>query len=230
MCTVKTNPRALLSRRRFLGGALALSAAGLVAGGRPQRARAAAMPRAASFDVIRFGQTIGRHQVSFEGTPDALKAISKIDIEVVIAGVRIFDYHHQGTETYRGPRLVAYASETFDNDSTFKVEGKATDDGFAVIGRKVELVAPADILVGTFWNPAIVTRDRILDPKRGRLYDMRVTGKENLVLPILGAPTPVTRYDIIGKLSGAVFYDEGGDWVGARLTARGSDVQFRLRG
>lgn len=229
MTTVDKTSRVLLTRRRFVAGALGLTAAGLV-GRWPRRAWAeAAMPRAASFDVVRFGQTIGRHSVSFAGTPEALSATTRIDVEVIIAGVRIFDYHHQGTETYQGPRLVAYASETIDNDSTFTVEGKAVAEGFAVVGRKLALTAPADILVGTFWNPAIVTRDQLLDPKRGRLHGMRVVGKESLKLPVRGTPTPVTRYDILGKLSGAVFYDEAGDWVAARLKARGSDVQFRLR-
>lgn len=194
------------------------------------RSLAAVDLKAIHFDVIRNNEVIGRHDVIFTSVGnDGFNVETTIDIEVRILGVRVFIYQHKGTEQWRAGRLFAFDSRTIDNDSKFFVVGRARDDGFHITNRKGEVMAPADIMVGSYWRPEIALEKRLIDPQRGRIKDQRLITQDQLDVRIGGVERPTERYSVTGVVEGWVAYDAKERWVAATLRKAGSDILYRLR-
>lgn len=182
------------------------------------------------FDVLGLGQTIGRHEVRIEGSASGFVVRSDVDIDVSPLGITLFSYRHSGTETWKNDRLVAFESESRGDDRTDSVVGRAVEGGFEVKGRKGTIVAPADIMVGSYWTSRMMSRAVLLDPQKGVLEDQVVHGRERRPWEVRGHSRPVTVYNISSILDGEIAYDGSGRWVGARFKKKSAQIEYRLLG
>ncbi|MBL8658879.1 MAG: hypothetical protein JNM75_03895 [Rhodospirillales bacterium] len=223
-------PSLILNRRTFgrlAGGGVALA---LNPAWAAQPSLLASVPqRRLVFDVYGLDRTIGSHEVTIDGSPDAFVVRSEVDIEVRVLGLSLYTYRHSGVETWRRDRLSAFASTTVSDERSEKVSGRATKDGFEVKGRQGVVVAPAGIMVGSFWTQRIMAQTVVLDPQKGTLEKQVVHSRERTTWPVDGKPRPVTRYQISSVLDGDIAYDDGGRWVGARFRKKNTDIEYRLR-
>jgi Family of unknown function (DUF6134) len=227
---MKLAPSSQVSRRAF--GRLALGALIVTA----RRAYAADGPlfstvpeRRLSFDVIGLGQVIGSHEVRVEGTSSAFVVRSDVDIDVSPLGIPLFTYRHSGTETWKNDRLVAFESESQGDERADSVVGRAIDGGFEVKGRKGTIVAPADIMVGSYWTSRMMSRPVLLDPQKGVIEKQIIHSRDRTAWEVRGHPRPVTLYRISSILNGEVAYDDSGRWVGARFKKKSAQIEYRLR-
>lgn len=220
------------TRRSILGvGLIACSA--LVMGHRSAYAAFAVPsvpPFPIRFDVLRAGDVIGSHRVDFDATQHGLAVRTQIDIEVRVLGVKAFEFRHDSTELWADGRLQKFDSETLDDDSRFFVNGFATTEGFHVTNKKGSELAPADIMVGSYWTPEIARQTLLMDAQRGTLRQQRLVGRETVALVIGSSPVEATRYTLAGLTNGWVAYDRYGRWLSAELKKKGSDILYRLRG
>jgi len=225
-----TGPQ-LISRRRLLG--LASAALLVGAGATENRAAVAALRRTSSqplrFDILMGDDVIGTHQVEFDGFGDDLLVETRIEIEVKFLFLTLFEYSHRSAETWKADRLEAFASNTNDNGRLDSVIGQARDDGFEVRGRKGTILAPADIMVGSFWNPEVISHDLLIDPQKGTLKEQVILDRERTTLSIGGKPRPVTRYRLSSVLDGEVYYDDRGQWGGGTFEKKGANIRYRLQ-
>jgi hypothetical protein len=219
------------SRRAVLVGLTGLTATICLLQQRGARADFAAprLPPPIHFDIVRAGNVIGTHDVEFSAGEDGLSVRTRIDAEVRVLGVNAFDFHHTGTEIWSGGRLQKFDSETLDEDSQFFVHGRASQDGFQINSRKGTSMAPADIMVASYWRPEIVFRTLLIDPQRGRLKQQRLVGTDRVTIPIAAAAIEATRYTVAGVNDGWVAYDERGRWLAAEMHKHGADILYRLR-
>ena len=230
---------AALSRRQALrglaGGVLAtgtllLPAAacgGATAAPVPSRLPAS-LPPAVRFDVLRGNDPIGSHQVDFQGSINDFSVRTRIDIAVRLLGVTVFVFRHDSTEHWREGRLHTFESKTTDDDSEFFVSGHATVDGFSVTHRKGTELAPADIMVASYWTPSIARQTQLIDPQRGRVKPQQLLGTDTLKVPVAGKPVETSRYEVTGVTEGWVAYDASGRWLAAMVRKKGTDIVYRL--
>jgi len=225
-----TGPR-LFSRRRLMGSASAVLLVG--AGGTGSQAAPNTLRGTSSqplrFDILMDDDVIGFHQVEFDGFGDELLVETRIEIEVKLLFLTLFEYSHRGAETWKADRLEAFASTTNDDGRLDSVIGRARENGFEVQGRKGTTLAPADVMVGSFWNPEILSRDLLIDPQKGTLKEQVVHDRERTTLSIGGAQRPVTRYRLSSILEGEVYYDDRGQWVGGNFEKKGTNIRYRLQ-
>jgi len=227
-----------LSRRqalRGLAGGILATGTLLLPGGRGAATAApgpsrlpAALPPAVRFDVLRGNDTIGSHQVDFQGNINDFSVRTRIDIAVRLLGVTVFVFRHDSTEQWRNGRLQTFESKTTDDDSEFFVSGRATADGFSISHRKGSELAPADIMVASYWTPSIAQQTQLIDPQRGRLKPQQLLGTDSLQVPVAGKPVQTTRYRVTGVTEGWVAYDAGGRWLAAVVRKKGTDIVYRL--
>jgi len=228
--TGKTDPYAEIkpTRRRLLAGVVA--GVVLAAGKRTAVGGEAVSPRrAVRFDVLRGGELIGYHLVEFADAGDGLAVRTDIEIEVRILGIRAFVFRHQSVERWTMDRLQSFDSETVDNDSQFFVRGRAVGDRFQITHRKGKEVAPADIMVASYWRPAIARQTRLIDPQRGRVKDQQLLRRDRIVVPVGDRDLPADQYRLNGVVDGWVAYGDDGDWLAAELKKGGSDILYRRR-
>lgn len=211
-----------------VGGGAARAAETLLRPG-PQEVIEAASTRQLVFDIAWTDIVGGTHVVQFERVGGELRVYTNIDISYHVLWMKPIDYHLAVRETWRGSRLVAFESDTRDRGRRESVRGQARDGGFEVTGRKGTVMAPADIIPATFWNPEIVTRGVVLDPQKGTLEDQEVKGHDRVTLSVKGKRLPVTRYRLDTVLNGEVYYRNAGQWAGGRFVKKGFHIDFRLK-
>jgi hypothetical protein len=74
-----------------------------------------------------------------------------------------------------------------------------------------------------------VSRDVVLDPKKGTLEEQVIHGHDRIRITVDGTPRTVTRYRLSTILEGAIYYDDQGRWAGAWFKKKGGRVEYRLR-
>src|SRR5512147_449268 len=218
------------TRRAVIGGFMAGSFILL----RERSARAAfdvprVPPPSIRFDVIREGDVIGTHEVNFASAGQALSVTTRIEVEVRILNVKLFEFRHNGTEVWTDGRLQKFDSETLDDDSKFFVVGRAEADGFRMTNRKAVEMAPADIMVASYWTPEIARRPQLIDPQRGRVKEQQLLGKDTVKVAVGSSTVVATRYTISGVNNGGVAYDDRGRWLAAEMNKKGSEILYRAR-
>jgi len=231
---ISTQSFTFMTRRRFftlcaaagsvIGPSSVLAAgrsAGSVVPGRPEKP--------IIFEVLLANAPIGKHVVEFRSDGDVFEVHTQIDIQVKILGVLLFNYQHTGVEAYDKDRLITYESQTVDDDSEFFVKARSVADGFEIINKKGRILAPADIWVASYWTPRVLTRTELIDPQRGKIKTQRVGQREPVTLKVGGSDMSGTRYRISGVVNGTVVYDDQGQWIGATLIKKGSDIVYRLK-
>ncbi len=224
-----------ISRRAFIvGGASAgllktagapLSASPLIKGPLP----VPTPRRSFSFDIMGLGLVIGRHDVRIDGTEPAFSVSHRIFAEVAPFGISLYIFDHESTERFVDGRMVELNCRTREGDSTFFLEGEAIGDEFEIRGRKATRRAPADILVGSFWTPVMLTRSHLIEPKRGRLRETVIHSEQRLTERVGGEMRSFTRYVVSGVLKGHVDYDDSQQWIGCAFETKGTDIVYRYR-
>lgn len=182
------------------------------------------------FDVVRNHDVIGTHRVEFQGNPGEFSVRTIIDINVRMLGVTVFVYRHDSTERWKGGLLQAFDSKTTDDDSEFVVTGRAEAGAFRVVNRKGTEMAPADIMVGSYWTPVIAQQSQLIDPQRGRVKPQQLLSADKMSIQAGTNSIQATRYQVTGVIDGWVAYDAGGRWVAAELKKKGADISYRIPG
>ena len=145
-----------------------------------------------------------------------------------ILGVTAFVFRHESTERWRNGRLQAFDSKTTDDDSEFFVTGRAEAGSFRIINRKGTEMAPADIMVGSYWTPLTARQTQLIDPQRGRVKAQQLLSTDAMAIQVRNVPVQATRYRVIGVTDGWVAYDAAGRWLAAELKKKGSDILYRV--
>src|SRR4051812_10374931 len=85
----------------------------------PALAQSAVQRRDLTFRVIRKGSPMGTFATRFAYQGDRLIARTSVALEVRVAGLRVFRYSHEATETRRGDELLSLQAETYDNGPSY---------------------------------------------------------------------------------------------------------------
>lgn len=193
---------------------------------------AAALPAAdaLAFKVFRDGEPLGHHRLAFRREGSDLHVTIDIRLDVKFAFLTVFRYRHSNHEVWRDGQLVAIDTKTDDDGETYWLRGRASQEGFEVLGSSGRFLAPADVIPTSYWNPETVARNRLLDTQRGRLIDVEIVpaGAESVL--IAGAPVNAQRYRMTGDLELDLWYATDAEWAGewAKISfeARGAEVVY----
>ena len=182
-----------------------------------------------SFDVLRQGEPIGHHTVTFRHVGDDLHVDIAITLEVKVAFITVFRYEHANTEIWRNGTLVAIETTTNDNGERHWLRGQASDDGLLVESSSGSYVAPVDVVPTSYWNVALVDRPQLLDTQSGRLITIDVTTADGESIVLAGETVETMRYDVTGDLDATLWYTASGEWAKFSFEGRGGEVVYRRR-
>lgn len=179
------------------------------------------------FDIYRGGSDIGRHVVSFAQDGDDFIVKTEIDMKVKIAFITAFRYEHRATEVWRDGRLVSLQSTTFDDGKNYFVNATARPDGLWVESSLGNYLAAADTIPSSYWNPAILERDKVLNTQKGDLLDTAISKIASEPRTVNGRTCTVETFRLQSKLSVDIDYcAEDKAWVGLRFAARGAEISY----
>ncbi len=179
------------------------------------------------FSIIRKGDKIGEHTLTFTRTGNVLTVAVAVDIVVGFGPIAFFRYKHRATEQWLDGTVVSVEAETNDDGTPRRMSGHRNQSGLVVEGSKAaRYVAPAQSLPGTHWNRAMLNAP-FINTEDGRLMSPTVTPAGSVRVPEGGRSVMAQRFQLRGDADLDTFYDPTPSWAGLRFTARdGSEIVY----
>jgi hypothetical protein len=179
------------------------------------------------FLVVRNGNHVGDHRVSFTRRGDELLVRTLFRVEVRFLLLTAYQYSYSADDLWRGGSLVSLRAETNDNGRRHRVEAD-------VAGQRVQIRGPSGITseaAGIFpthhWHPGVLTTDRVLNTITGRINRVGIVAREEDWVAAGEDKIHARRYAYTGELSNEVWYDSAGRWVKMRFRADdGSTIEY----
>jgi len=219
------NLRRLLLRAVAVAAPLALAALCVLP------AEAAAPPGGVlEFDIVRQGETIGRHSMQFTATPAGLQVHIRTRALVKVAFVPVYRFEHDGEEVWRDGRLTQLNSVTNDDGDKHELHVSAETGGLAVVDNGRRSTVPAGILPASLWHDGVPRSTVLLNTLDGRQMAVQAVdlGPENV--DAAGRQVATRHYRLDGDLRRDLWYDAAGVLVRVRLYGKdGSAVDYVLR-
>ncbi len=183
-----------------------------------------------NFQVLRNGNNLGDHVLTFEQTADGdLRVVVDVDLQVRVGPFVPFRYRHDIEEIWSGGQLESLVSTTLKDGDDLAVRAVRAGERIEVDGPAFVGEAEADLLTTSWWNKDLLTRDRILDTETGNLMPIVVRELGVETIEAEGRQIQAERYQVEGTITLDLWYDEAGRWVKCAFEARGSDIEYVLR-
>jgi hypothetical protein len=173
------------------------------------------------FVIMRNGEQIGTHAIEISRNGAETNVRITTDLTVKVLFITAYRLQYSGTERWLNGQLVAFNSTTDNNGVRHKVSATRSASGLEVEADGKTSRADQGVLPASLWNAELMRRKAAMDPQDGQVDPIAVTddGTEDLKL---GARTlKAHHYEIKGRYSQDVWYDERGRLVQVKLV--GSD-------
>jgi hypothetical protein len=180
------------------------------------------------FRIIRHGDEIGRHRLTFERRGEALTVRVTVDALVTLLSLPIVRYSHKATETWQGETLVGLTAETDKNGRHQWASARRTNEGLVVLGSQTQrYIAPEPAGTTSYWDKRALDRPMI-SLEDGVLLRPKVAEHKAETIPTAaGAPAVADHYVISGAFDVELWYDRSGTWASLAYDAPdGSTVHY----
>jgi hypothetical protein len=166
---------------------------------------------------------VGHQVIAFSCAGDDLVVETRIEGEVTLLTVPIFERDAHYHEVWRGDRLLAFDSHYVDNGEVYEVKARADGEHTIIEGRRGRIEAPATVVSNDLWNFAVLDRPLLFDTQRGRLQHVQVTpAGEETITTAGGQKISARKYVMSGDLDRELWYDEDGNWLQSHLEYKGN--------
>lgn len=181
-----------------------------------------------AFRLIRHGNEIGHHTLTFDHQGDTLTVRVAVEARVTLLSIPIVHYTHSVVEVWQDGQLASVTGETNKNGQHEWVNARRGSEGLVVLGSKTQrYIAPEPAGSTSYWNK------RLLDGPMISLEDgvlLRPKVVEERVEPIplaSGATIPADHYNLSGAFRVDLWYDRTDTWASLGLPAAdGSYVHY----
>ena len=214
----------------FLRLSFALSLIPLAAAAATQSVLAMAPAGTLTYDVMRAGDRIGTHTVSFERMGEELTVRTETSVEFTAYVIFDIDWTHQSVEIWSDGGLKEFTSFTNEDGRKRQVHAQRNGEHLIVESTGGHREFPADLIPGTLWHPDTVRQQQILDPIKGRLRKVTVTDLGPETIEVDGRRVEARHYQMRGDLKRDFWYDGDGTVVKVEFPiSDGSEVTLLLR-
>jgi Family of unknown function (DUF6134) len=220
----RRTPVARLADLLTLAATAAVLALGLAAG-----PAAAAAPVQLSYRVTHsvFGN-IGTYVNTIEPTNSGTTVLTRAHFDVSMLGVKLYREDAERTEHWQGNRLVSFQGVTSNGDKSTVVKGEARGNSFVISSPLGTITAPATVHPANPWSPNFLSSNTMMRPDTGRVERVSVSGGEEAVVTIDGAPVRTQKYQVDGNTRYTVWLDHQGVPVMFVVDDNSGKVTFTL--
>jgi len=180
------------------------------------------------FAITRNGEQIGTHAIEITRTGPETNVRITTDLTVKVLFVTAYRLQHSATERWVNGQLVAFNSTTDNNGTRHKVSAVLGASGLEVEADGKTSRAETSVFPASLWNPELTRRKVVLDTQDGQIAPISVTddGIEDLSLD--ARTLKAHHYEIKGRYSQHIWYDERGHLVQVKFVASdGSIISYK---
>ncbi|MDJ0758934.1 MAG: DUF6134 family protein [Woeseiaceae bacterium] len=149
-----------------------------------------------AFDVYLDDKAIGYHnfEIANEGKRTVLETEAEFDVKFLF--VTAFRYKHSNTEIWSGGCLDEIYATTDNNGERLTVSGAGERQAFEVSSTRGEETLDGCVQSFAYWNPAILSADRLLNSQTGEYeaVDVQLVGED--LISVAGQDVPADRYRV----------------------------------
>jgi len=182
------------------------------------------------FSVLRDGDPIGVHRVTFDVDGDQLLVGSRFEARVKVLFVTAFEYVHESKSVWRDGCLIELKATTDDNGAKSRVSARLANGQLVIEGPSGAIRGKAGLFPTDHWHSGVLQSDRVLNTITGEVARIEIADMGKGQVMINDAPDSARRYVYSGDLQTEVWYDRDGRWVKMRFRADdGSTVEYVCR-
>ena len=173
------------------------------------------------FAIMRNGEQIGSHAIEISRTGAETNVRVTTELAVKVLFITAYRLQHSATERWVNGQLVGFNSTTDNNGVHHRVRATRGTSGLEVDADGKTSRVDQNIFPASLWNAELMRRKAALDTQDGQVDPISVTdnGMEDLSL---GTRTlKAHHYEIKGRYSQDIWYDERGRLLQVKLI--GSD-------
>ena len=180
-----------------------------------------------NFRVFLDDREIGFHEFRVMG--DGIEQRVEIDagFDVKVLFINAYSYRHTNVETWRDGCLVSIQSATDDNGDRLEVAGETGEQGFLLAGPAGQPGIVGDCIQSfAYWNPGILSAERLLNAQTGELVDVRIEDRGSASVRVGDRELPASRYQISmsdGKID-LWYHRDTGQWLALEAPTKGGRV------
>ncbi len=176
-----------------------------------------------SFDVYLDNKPIGYHSFELDGSAGDYTLTTRASFDVKILFINAFRYRHENVETWADGCLTGISARTDNNGEALRVDGEAMAGSFIVSSSGGEQVLPDCVQTFAYWNPEILTAERLLNSQTGEFETVDIVFEEREVLAVDGQEIEADRYALTTKEKTIrLWYSTVGErWLALEAPARG---------
>lgn len=164
-----------------------------------------------SFLIEYKGRAVGFHHMEFFPDGDNLVVKTHFEIIVKLGFVKVADFRHDAVEYWENGRLVAFITETKEQNKRRFAKGILRDEGLVIEGSKFSGVINKALMPATFWNPESLTKNELVNHQNGDPIEVETSYLGLKQLNVLGEMKDVLTYSFA---KGDAYYTRQGAWVG----------------
>jgi hypothetical protein len=182
------------------------------------------------FSVLRDGDPIGVHRVTFNRDGDRLIVGSRFEAQVKLLFVTVYEYLYESKSVWRDGCLVELRATTDDNGDKSSVSAWLDNGRLTIQGPSGVTQGDAELFPTDHWNAGVLQTNRVLNTITGSVAAVTIADMGKGQVMVNNAPGPARHYVYSGDLRTEVWYDENGRWVKMRFRADdGSSIEYVCR-
>jgi hypothetical protein len=184
------------------------------------------------YAIIRNGDQIGTHRLTFRREGDQLTVDIAVNIQVRVLGITAFRFSQTARETWRGDRLVSLESSGNDDGTPYRVQVRQADGELVAESRGNTVRFPAEAIPIDVWNPAQLQRSVEIDTIEGaaRRPSVRDIGERSFTVRGQQVATRGSLLEVPPDYQRWYWFDANGRLIHLELHGRdGSLVEYVLQ-
>jgi len=185
-------------------------------------------PETMRFAIMRNGEQIGTHAIEISRAGAETNVRITTDLLVKVLFVTAYRLQHSAVERWVNGQLVALDSTTDNNGVRHKVSATRGPSGLAVEADGKTSRVDQNVFPSSLWNPELMRRKMALDTQDGQVDPISVTDDGTEDLSLDARVLKAHHYEIKGRYSQDVWYDERGRLVQVKLVGSdGSVISYK---
>jgi Domain of unknown function (DUF6134) len=180
------------------------------------------------FEVLLDDKPIGFHtfELSNHGVTRELRGEARFRVKLL--GFTVYDFAHRNLELWRDDCLQRIDASTDANGTDMYVRGSVKGEQLVLENNAGNSIVPGCVMTFAYWNPAILSQQRLLNAQTGEYLDVSVQKLGETALPHQGRSVPALHY----RLSTAegdieLWYSSDREWLALSTTTSGGQLRYR---
>lgn len=182
------------------------------------------------YDILRNGEKVGDHQISFSRRGDTIVTETRARIEVPFLFLIGYRFDYQSTSVWDGNILTDLTARTNDDGDKSEVAILRENDELVVTGPTGTLTLDTALPPTEHWSLTFVQAPAVLNTITGHVNHITTTKLGSAFVPAASGIIRADRYRLDGDIRIETWYDPAGRWLGMRFAGEdGSSIEYRCR-